>query len=42
MPAIDGRNFFGLEVRRQDDLEHFDVFTVSDLAMTNLRRLVRA
>ena len=42
MLAIDGSDFFGLKVRRQDDLEYFDVFTVSDLAMTNLRRLVHA
>ena len=40
--TIHGSDFFRLEVRRQDDLKHFDVFTMSDLAMTNLRRLMHA
>jgi hypothetical protein len=40
MLAIDGRDFYGLEVGRQDDLKHFDVFAVSKLAMTNLRWLM--
>ena len=41
-PAIDARDFLGVEVRWQDDLEHFDVFAMSDLAMTNLRGLMHA
>lgn len=40
MLAIDRRDFYGLEVGRQDDLKHFDVFAVSKLAMTNLRWLM--
>jgi hypothetical protein len=31
-----------LKFAGQDDLEHFDVFTVSNLAMANLRRLMHA
>lgn len=40
--SVDDSDFFRLEVRRQHDLEHLDVFAVSDLAVTNLRRLMHA
>src|SRR4029079_2644610 len=40
--AFHGSDFLGLEVRRQNDLQHFDVFAVSNLAMANLRRLMHA
>jgi hypothetical protein len=42
MLAIHGSDFLGFEIRRQNDLEHFDVFTVSNLAMANLRGLMHA
>ncbi len=42
MLTVDRSDFFRLEVCRQHDLEHLNVFTVSDFAMTYLRRLMHA
>src|SRR5512139_377125 len=40
--AVDRRDFFGGEVRRQHDLQHLDVVTVPELTMADARRLVHA
>ena len=40
--GVDRGDFFGREVAGQNDFEHFDVFAVTDLAVTNFGRLVHA
>ena len=40
--VLDARYLRGLEVARQHDLQHFDVFAVSDLAVANLGGLIDA
>jgi hypothetical protein len=40
MLRADRRNFFGCETCRKDDLEHFDVIAVAELAVTDVRWLM--